>query len=131
MGMLNLLRYRKVRNRWFVLPQALISLRTKIFPNNKMPLFLQLPYGISKMASELYLDFYQTHRLNYISLRYGNVCGPRQDLLGEAGVIAIFMAKMLKGEIPTIYGDGECIRDYVYVKDVARACLLSIKNMVE
>ena len=95
-------------------------------------LFPISPYGISKMATEFYLNyFYQTHRLNYISLRYGNVYGPRQDPSGEAGVIAIFIAKMLRGDIPTINGDGEYIRDYVYVKDVAKACLLSIKNMVK
>ncbi|NLL61394.1 MAG: NAD-dependent epimerase/dehydratase family protein [Candidatus Atribacteria bacterium] len=135
MGMLNLLEVSlKCGIDGFVFASsANIYGEQKSFPiTENAPLSPTSPYGISKMASELYLDFfYQTHRLNYISLRYGNVYGPRQDLLGEAGVIAIFMAKMLKGEIPTIYGDGECIRDYVYVKDVARACLLSIKNMVE
>jgi len=90
------------------------------------------PYGISKVAVEHYLDFYQkSYNLAYVSLRYGNVYGPRQDPYGEAGVIAIFIEKMLKGEIPTINGDGEYIRDYVYVGDVAQANLLAIKNMLK
>lgn len=92
----------------------------------------QSPYGISKVAIEHYLDFYQkNYKLNYVSLRYGNVYGPRQDPYGEAGVIAIFIEKMLKGEIPTINGDGEFIRDYIYVEDVAQANLLALQNMVE
>ncbi|MDO9555204.1 MAG: NAD-dependent epimerase/dehydratase family protein [Atribacterota bacterium] len=92
----------------------------------------QSPYGISKVAVEHYLDFYQkNYHLDYVSLRYGNVYGPRQDPYGEAGVIAIFIEKMLKGEIPTINGDGEYIRDYVYVEDVAQANLLALQNMVK
>jgi len=92
----------------------------------------QSPYGISKIAVEHYLDFYQkNYYLDYISLRYGNVYGPRQDPYGEAGVIAIFIEKMLKGEIPTINGDGEYIRDYIYVEDIAQANLLALQNMVK
>ena len=92
----------------------------------------QSPYGISKVAVEHYLDFYQkNYNLPYVALRYGNVYGPRQDPYGEAGVIAIFIEKMLKGEIPTINGDGEYIRDYVYVEDVAQANLLALQNMVK
>jgi len=92
----------------------------------------QSPYGISKVAVEHYLDFYQkNYYLPYVALRYGNVYGPRQDPYGEAGVIAIFIEKMLKGEIPTINGDGEYIRDYIYVEDVARANLLALQNMVK
>ena len=92
----------------------------------------QSPYGISKVAIEHYLDFYQkNYNLDYVSLRYGNVYGPRQDPYGEAGVIAIFIEKMLKGEIPTINGDGEYIRDYIYVEDVAQANLLALQNVVK
>ncbi len=92
----------------------------------------QSPYGISKVAVEYYLDFYQkNYHLPYVALRYGNVYGPRQDPYGEAGVIAIFIEKMLKGEIPTINGDGEYIRDYIYVEDVAQANLLALQNMVK
>ena len=92
----------------------------------------QSPYGISKVTVEYYLDFYQkNYHLPYVALRYGNVYGPRQDPYGEAGVIAIFIEKMLKGEIPTINGDGEYIRDYIYVEDVAQANLLALQNMVK
>ncbi len=105
----------------------------KQFPiTEKFNLCPSSPYGIAKMASEYYLQFFKEyHNLNYISLRYGNVYGPRQDPFGEAGVIAIFINEMLKGDTPTINGDGEYIRDYIYVEDVANACLLSIKNMLK
>ena len=92
----------------------------------------QSPYGISKVTIEYYLDFYQkNYHIPYVALRYGNVYGPRQDPYGEAGVIAIFIEKMLKGEIPTINGDGEYIRDYIFVEDVAQANLLALQNMVK
>src|SRR3989339_1917040 len=87
------------------------------------------PYAITKRAGELYLYAYHVnYGLNYTVLRYGNVFGPRQDPLGEAGVIAIFCGKMLKGEVPTIYGDGEQLRDYVFVADVASANLLALQK---
>lgn len=87
------------------------------------------PYAITKRCVEMYLYAYkQLYGLNYTVLRYGNVYGPRQDPLGEAGVIAIFCGKMLKGEIPTIYGDGKQLRDYVFVGDVARANLAALKK---
>lgn len=105
----------------------------KSFPTvEDTPLQPSSPYGISKMSSEYYLHFYyQRFGLKYITLRYGNVYGPRQDPSGEAGVIAIFIEKMLNGITPVINGDGEYIRDYVYVKDVANACLLGIQCMLE
>ncbi len=84
------------------------------------------PYGINKLALEFYLYFYKkVFGLNYISLRYANVYGPRQDPFGEAGVIAIFSSKMLKEKTPTIFGDGEQTRDYVFVEDVVEANLLA------
>jgi len=83
------------------------------------------PYAITKRSVEMYLYAYHVlHGLNYTVVRYGNVFGPRQDPLGEAGVIAIFCGKMLEGSNPTIYGDGEQLRDYVYVGDVADVNLL-------
>lgn len=82
------------------------------------------PYGITKMVAEHYLRFYKEDRgLDFTSLRYGNVYGPRQDPNGEAGVIAIFIGKFLKHEGVRIDWDGDQTRDYVYVKDVARANL--------
>jgi UDP-glucose 4-epimerase len=84
----------------------------------------EAPYGQSKFAAEGYLGLYRRlHGLSTISLRYGNVYGPRQDPLGEAGVIAIFCGKVLTGGTPTVFGDGLQTRDYVYVGDVVAANL--------
>ena len=84
----------------------------------------EAPYGQSKFCAEGYCDLYsRLHGLSTVSLRYGNVYGPRQDPLGEAGVIAIFCGKLLEGAPPTIFGNGEQTRDYVYVGDVVRANL--------
>jgi UDP-glucose 4-epimerase len=82
------------------------------------------PYGQSKLAAEGYVDYYRrTQGLPASSLRLGNVYGPRQDPLGEAGVVAIFCGRIIKGEAPTVYGDGTQTRDYVYVADVVEAFL--------
>ncbi len=85
------------------------------------------PYGVSKLTGEKYLNYYrQVHGLPYAALRYANVYGPRQDPFGEAGVVAIFTSKLLRGEQPVINGDGLQTRDYVFVADVARANLLAL-----
>jgi UDP-glucose 4-epimerase len=85
------------------------------------------PYGTTKMASEYYLRFWQNvHGLDFTILRYGNVFGPRQDPLGEAGVIAIFARQILLHEPVRIDWDGEQQKDYVYVGDVARANIMSL-----
>ena len=89
------------------------------------------PYAIHKLLGENYLRFYGHQRgLSWTSLRYANVYGPRQNPAGEAGVVAIFIAKVLKGEVPTINAYPEdpegMSRDYVYVEDVARANLLTL-----
>lgn len=82
------------------------------------------PYGISKRASELYLNFYfEQYGLSYIALRYANVYGPRQNPHGEAGVISIFCDNLLAGKQPIINGDGKQTRDYVYVDDIVSANL--------
>ncbi len=85
------------------------------------------PYGASKAAAEAYV---QTHcalsGIRYTILRYGNVYGPRQDPFGEAGVVAIFANAMMRGQSPTIFGDGSHERDYVYVDDVVRANVLAL-----
>jgi UDP-glucose 4-epimerase len=81
-------------------------------------------YGTSKFCAEQYCNLYaRLHGLSTLTLRYGNVYGPRQDPLGEAGVIAIFCGKLMDGGRPTIYGDGRQTRDYVYVGDVVAANL--------
>jgi UDP-glucose 4-epimerase len=86
------------------------------------------PYGITKLATEKYLRYYEhVHDLQFVALRYANVYGPRQNAHGDAGVVAIFSNMMLKGEQPTINGSGEQTRDYVFVKDVVRANLKAIE----
>ncbi|HEX2071246.1 MAG TPA: NAD-dependent epimerase/dehydratase family protein [Thermoleophilaceae bacterium] len=88
------------------------------------PVAPEAPYGQSKFAAEGYCElFRRLHGVSTVSLRYGNVYGPRQDPLGEAGVIAIFCGKLLEGGQPTVFGDGLQTRDYVYVGDVVRANL--------
>jgi UDP-glucose 4-epimerase len=89
------------------------------------------PYGVSKRSGELYAFFYQAeYKLPFVALRYANVYGPRQDPHGEAGVVAIFSGKMLRGEPVTVNGDGGQTRDYVFVGDVARANLLALTRDV-
>jgi UDP-glucose 4-epimerase len=86
-------------------------------------------YGISKHTVEHYLYFYgHTYGLRYTVLRYPNVYGPRQNPFGEAGVNAIFIGKMLRGQVPTIFGDGEQLRDYVYVSDIVRANIAALER---
>ena len=85
------------------------------------------PYGITKLASEYYLRFWKDlHGLDFTALRYGNVYGPRQDPTGEAGVIAIFARQVLLGTPVRIDWDGEQQKDYIYVRDVARADLAAL-----
>jgi UDP-glucose 4-epimerase len=88
------------------------------------PLAPLSPYGQSKLAGEGYLSLYERlYGVSCVSLRLGNVYGPRQDPLGEAGVIAIFCGCLRGGGRPTVFGDGRQTRDYIYVGDVVRAAL--------
>ena len=87
------------------------------------------PYGCAKLAVEHYMHYFrEVHGLNTVALRYANVYGPRQNAHGEAGVIAIFAKKMLAKEAPTINGDGEQTRDFVYVGDVVAANMAVIDS---
>jgi len=87
------------------------------------------PYGVSKRAGEHYLFYYHAvHGLPYLALRYANVYGPRQDPHGEAGVVAIFCEKLLRGEAPRINGDGKQTRDYVFVEDLVRANVAALDS---
>jgi UDP-glucose 4-epimerase len=84
------------------------------------------PYGVSKLAGEYYLRALGAlNGFEGVALRYANVCGPRQDPKSEAGVVSIFVSRLLAGQPLSIFGDGKQTRDYVSVKDVARANVLA------
>lgn len=92
------------------------------------------PYAASKASFEHYLDVYRrNYGLAYTSLRYGNVYGPRQDPFGEAGVVAIFISRLLRGEEVTLFarrepGDDGCVRDYIWVGDVVEANVMAAEQ---
>lgn len=89
------------------------------------------PYGISKLTNEKYLYYYkEVQGLDFTVFRYGNVYGPRQNPHGEAGVVAIFMNKIINGDQPVINGDGETTRDYIYIDDIVEANLIALKETV-
>jgi UDP-glucose 4-epimerase len=89
------------------------------------------PYGISKLSTEHYLFYYQSvYGIDRVVLRYGNVYGARQNPHGEAGVVAIFINKMLAGEQPIINGDGLITRDYIYIEDVVAANVKALDEAV-
>ncbi len=93
------------------------------------PLAPEAPYGQSKFAGEGYLSLYERlYGLSTIPLRLGNVYGPRQDPLGEAGVVAIFCGRLREGQQPTVFGDGKQTRDYIYVGDVVAAMLAAAES---
>jgi UDP-glucose 4-epimerase len=86
----------------------------------------EAPYGHAKYSAEGYAELWgRLHGLSAVSLRFGNVYGPRQDPLGEAGVVAIFCGKLRDHAQPTVYGDGTQTRDYIYVQEVVRAALIA------
>jgi UDP-glucose 4-epimerase len=85
------------------------------------------PYGVSKKVALDYLSYYQRYRgIDFTALGLGNVYGPRQDPIGEAGVVAIFASKMISGQAPTIFGDGNQTRDYVFIDDTVHAFVQSM-----
>ena len=87
------------------------------------------PYGQSKLAAEGYFELFERlFGCSTVSLRYGNVYGPRQDVHGEAGVVAIFCGHLVEGRRPTVFGDGLQTRDWVEVSDVVRANLLAAES---
>ncbi|MCI2429282.1 NAD-dependent epimerase/dehydratase family protein [Candidatus Acetothermia bacterium] len=90
------------------------------------------PYGVAKLAGELYLfSAKHTHNLEYIALRYANVYGPRQPAKGDGNVVSTFARLLAKGQPVTIFGDGEQTRDFVFVGDVAQANLLATEKISE
>jgi UDP-glucose 4-epimerase len=87
------------------------------------------PYGASKLAGEGYVATWgRLYRLPNVVLRLGNIYGPRQNPHGEAGVVAIFSERLLRGENVTVYGHGEPTRDYVHVAEVARAFVIAAER---
>ncbi len=131
LGTLNLLQQCKntgVKKFLFASTGGAIYGEQQRFPaDEEHPTWPASPYGISKLACEKYIFFFaQNYGLRYVFLRYANVYGPRQNPHGEAGVVAIFSTRLLKGEQATINGDGKQTRDYVYVGDVVRANLLAL-----
>lgn len=93
------------------------------------PLMPESPYGIDKLTVEKFLFYYwKTYGIDYTILRYANVYGPRQNPKGEAGVIPIFISKMLNRERPVIFGDGNQTRDFIYVSDVVEATALCMEK---
>jgi UDP-glucose 4-epimerase len=100
---------------------------TDVFPtpetDGKRPVS---PYGVSKLAGEHYLRTLSSLRgFEGVAMRYANVFGPRQDPKSEAGVVSIFVSRVLAQRPMTIFGDGRQTRDYVFVRDVARANVLA------
>ena len=130
LGLINLLencvRY-KTRKVVFASSAATYGHTERMPVTEETPQLPESPYGITKMVSEHYLRVWnRMYGLDYTLLRYGNVYGPRQDPSGEAGVIAIFTNAILRGEAVRIDWDGEQSKDYVYVRDIARANILAL-----
>lgn len=103
---------------------------TDVFPTPETAKEVPLsPYAIAKLSVEKYLYFYyKSFGLDFVALRFANVYGPRQNSKGEAGVVSIFFEKMLNGQQPTIFGDGRQTRDFIFVKDIAKAGLLALEK---
>lgn len=122
--------YNKITKIVFASTGGAIYGDAKIIPTpESYPEFPLSPYGIEKLSVEKYLNYYfQVFKIPYIALRLANVYGPRQNSKGEAGVIAIFCDKMLRGDQPIINGNGKQTRDFVYVDDVVNAFILAIKK---
>ncbi len=102
----------------------------KRFPATEaFPIRPESPYGITKAVGEDYAAFYRAqYGVDFTVLRYSNVYGPRQVPHGEAGVVAIFIQRLLREQDCVIFGDGSLVRDYVYVGDVARANLAALRR---
>ncbi len=131
LGLLNLLeaaRRGRVRQVVFASTGGAIYGEQDVFPaDERHPARPISPYGVAKLASERYLYFYhQEYGIDATCLRYANVYGPRQNPHGEAGVVAIFADRLLRGRESVINGDGRQTRDYVYVADVVRSNLAAL-----
>jgi UDP-glucose 4-epimerase len=133
LGVLNLLeaaRRSSVKRFVFASSGGAIYGEQEVFPASEShPQRPTSPYGVSKLCGDQYLAYYQrSGGPSGLALRYANVYGPCQDPHGEAGVVAIFLQRLLAGEAPTINGDGEQTRDYVFVEDVARINCAAVES---
>ncbi|MEX2757029.1 MAG: SDR family NAD(P)-dependent oxidoreductase [Candidatus Sigynarchaeota archaeon] len=132
-GMVNVLnaaRIRDVKRVVFASSSAVYGDTPTLPKHEEMPLHPISPYGVSKMAAEAYcIAYHHVYGLETVALRYFNVFGSRQKDSPYSGVIAIFLAKIMKGENPTIFGDGKQSRDFTYVKDVVRANMLAATSV--
>ena len=131
MGILNVLeaaKENKVKKFIFISSGGTVYGNPEKYPAAEvLPIQPESPYGIAKATGEFYVKFYaRQYNMKYTILRYSNVYGPRQIPHGEAGVVAIFIKKIMEGAKPMIFGGGVCVRDYVYVGDVARANVLAV-----
>jgi UDP-glucose 4-epimerase len=133
LGSINVLEAsRKVGVRKIIYPASAAIFGQPVYlPINEIhPLNMISGYGITKHTVEHYLQVYKIlYNMDYVVLRYSNVYGPRQDSTGEGGVISIFCEKVLKNISPYIYGDGEQLRDFVYVKDIVKANIIAIESL--
>jgi len=132
-GTLNLLeaaRENRVGRFIFVSSGGTVYGSPKKFPvAETAPIAPENPYGITKVTGENYVKFYALqHGMKYVILRYSNVYGPRQIPHGEAGVVSIFIERIMKNQRPVIFGGGKCVRDYVYAGDAAAANLAALKK---
>lgn len=108
---------------------AVYGLNPPLPASEKNSAIPQNPYAVSKRSVENYMKFYnKTYGIDCISLRYSNAYGPRQNYLSEAGVVTIFINKLLRNQKPTIFGGGKQTRDFVYVDDVAVANVKAIEG---
>jgi len=130
LGSLNILENcKKFKIKKFIFPSSAgVYGEAKNLPiKENYPLNPIAPYSIGKLAIEKYLSFYQTQGLPFVSLRYANIYGPRQSGSGEGSVVAIFINKILKGEKPVVFGNGNQTRDFLYVDDAVKAAISALK----
>lgn len=131
LGTLNILKHCKCKKIKFIFSSsggAIYGDAQKIPTPENYPANPLSPYGVSKLAIEKYL---YSLNINFVSLRYANVYGPRQDAKGEAGVVAIFIDKIKNKQKPIIFGTGKQTRDYIYVSDVVNANIKAINKKIQ
>ena len=130
LGTLNILENcKKFKVRKIIFPSSVgVYGESKTLPvEESYPLSPVSPYPITKLTIEKYLNFYETRGLDFVSLRYSNIYGPRQLSTGEGGVVAIFIDTLLNRKSPVIYGSGKQTRDFLYIDDAVEAGILAMK----